>query len=113
MMKLLTFILLPTLAMSFSPVSRPVATAASSLDMAPKFDKTQNKWLPASTEEGPEGGYDIWGSLLRQGPLPFFTRLFSSEEYEQGKDSMKIVKETRMQHLSKSNLTGMSFSPLS
>jgi hypothetical protein len=75
--------------------------------------KTQNKWLPASPEEGPEGGYDIWGSLLRQGLLPFFTRLFSSEEYEQGKDSMKIVKETRMQHLSKSNLTGMSFSPLS
>jgi hypothetical protein len=91
MMKLLTFILLPTLAMSFAPVSRPVVTAASSsLDMVPKFDGTQNKWLPASPEEGPEAGYDIWGSLLRQGPVPFFTRLISSEEYEQGKDSLKL-----------------------
>jgi hypothetical protein len=86
MMKLLTFILLPTLAMSFAPVSRPVTTAASSLDMVPKFDVTQNKWLPTSPEEGPEAGYGILGSLLRQGPIPFFTRLFSSEEYEQGKD---------------------------
>lgn len=86
MIKLLTFLLLPASAICFAPVSRTVTGTASALSMAPKFDATANKWFPSSAEEGPEAGYDMWGSLLRQGPNPFFQRLFQADEYEQGKN---------------------------
>mmetsp|Transcript_26767 Transcript_26767/g.34902 ORF Transcript_26767/g.34902 Transcript_26767/m.34902 type:complete len:152 (+) Transcript_26767:2-457(+) len=52
--------------------------------MAPRFDAKENKWVITSPEEGPDAGYDIWGSLLRQGPSPFISRLLKEEEYEQG-----------------------------
>lgn len=91
MMKLIAFLLLPSLVAAFAPilVGNAVSTegmqfSTTSLNMVPKFDKTQNKWLPTSPEEESEAGYDIWGSLLRQGPNPFFNRLFRGEEYEQG-----------------------------
>jgi len=51
--------------------------------MAPRFDKATQQWVPTKPEEGPEGGYDIWKTLLLQGPKPFFTRLFQPNDYEQ------------------------------
>jgi len=51
--------------------------------MAPRYDKTTRKWTPASAEEGPDGGYGVFGSLLRQGPQPFFNRIFKADEYDQ------------------------------
>jgi hypothetical protein len=57
--------------------------ATSSLGMAPQFDNKLNKWVATfPEEEGPEAGYDIWGSLVRQGPFPFINRVFKAEEYE-------------------------------
>ncbi|CAJ1951300.1 unnamed protein product [Cylindrotheca closterium] len=52
--------------------------------MVPKFDPQTRKWSPTSPEEEASAGYDIWGSLLRQGPNPFIQRLFQADEYEQG-----------------------------
>lgn len=51
--------------------------------VGPKFDKNINKWVVSSPDEGPEAGYGPLGSLLRQGPLPFFNRVFKADEYEQ------------------------------
>eukprot|EP00545_Synedropsis_sp_CCMP1620_P012740 CAMPEP_0119016810 /NCGR_PEP_ID=MMETSP1176-20130426/14505_1 /TAXON_ID=265551 /ORGANISM="Synedropsis recta cf, Strain CCMP1620" /LENGTH=156 /DNA_ID=CAMNT_0006970353 /DNA_START=15 /DNA_END=485 /DNA_ORIENTATION=+ len=51
--------------------------------MAPRFDKKDNIWIPTGPEEGPEAGYDVWGSLFRQGPSPFLTRVFKPSDYEQ------------------------------
>lgn len=51
--------------------------------MAPKFDTGLNKWVVSSPDEGPEAGYGPFGSLLRQGPLPFFNRVVKADEYEQ------------------------------
>ena len=56
--------------------------------MVPRFDKNEQKWYPTSLEEEASAGYDIWGSLLRQGPNPFIRRLFQPDEYEQGKRGM-------------------------
>ncbi len=52
--------------------------------MAPRFDKKVNIWVPTSADEGPEAGYDIWGTVIRHGPIPFFNRLVKADEYEQG-----------------------------
>ena len=54
------------------------------MGMAPRYDKELNRWVPATAAEGPEGGYDIWGTILRAGPVPFFNRLVKTDEYEQG-----------------------------
>ena len=67
------------------PVTRTQSLTSSSsssvLRMVPKF--VGNKWVPQSPEEGPEAGYDIVGTLLRQGPEPALTRIFSPDDYEQ------------------------------
>ena len=70
---------------AFAPMTRtPGKTTSTLLHMAPKFDKKLNKWVPSSPEESAAAGYDVWGSLLRQGPTPFFTRIFQAENYDQG-----------------------------
>ena len=58
-------------------------SSSSSLSMAPRFDKSTQKWIPTSDAEMPSAGYDIWGTLLRQGPKPFVSRLVNPGEYEQ------------------------------
>lgn len=52
--------------------------------MAPRFDKQLNQWVATSPDEGPEAGYDIWGTVIRHGPVPFFNRIVKAGEYEQG-----------------------------
>ena len=51
--------------------------------MAPRFDKTQQKWIPTKPEEGPEAGYPASRTLLLHGPRPFFSRVFTPDDYEQ------------------------------
>jgi hypothetical protein len=80
-MRSILLALLPALALSFCP--QPTSHATLSLGMAPRYDKTTNKWTPTSADEGPEAGYDLWGSLLRQGPNPFIQRVFNAADYEQ------------------------------
>jgi len=84
---------LPLLSVAFTmlPSASVISTTttnkrsiSSSLGMAPKFDKQLNKWVPSSSEEGPEAGYDIWGTVIRHGPVPFFNRIVKADEYEQG-----------------------------
>jgi hypothetical protein len=58
-----------------------IRTARPPLAMAPKY--VNDKWVPQGPDDEPSAGYDVWGTLLRQGPKPAFTRLFQSDEYEQ------------------------------
>jgi hypothetical protein len=57
------------------------ARAVGRLAMAPKYIK--DKWVPQGPNDEPSAGYDIWGTLLRQGPKPALTRMFQADEYEQ------------------------------
>jgi hypothetical protein len=53
------------------------------LDMVPKFDQRSARWEPQTDEDRPQSGYGLLGSLLRQGPLPFFQRVTSGDNYDQ------------------------------
>lgn len=61
----------------------PARTGHVSLHMAPKFDKSTERWIATSPEETAEAGYGIGKTLLLQGPKPFFHRLFQPDDYEQ------------------------------
>ena len=53
--------------------------------MAPRFDSSTEKWIPASQDETvSSAGYGPFGTLLRQGPKPFLIRLSNTQNYEQG-----------------------------
>jgi hypothetical protein len=82
-------LLLPALAAAFVPVSKLVST--TSVGMVPRFDPNERKWYPTSEDEERAAGYNIWGSLLRKGPLPFFNRLFKAGDYEQGKKTFRSM----------------------
>mmetsp|Transcript_48792 Transcript_48792/g.103735 ORF Transcript_48792/g.103735 Transcript_48792/m.103735 type:complete len:215 (+) Transcript_48792:97-741(+) len=59
------------------------APTATSLGMAPRFDKATQKWFTTSEEEGPSAGYNVIGSLYRAGPVPFLQRIVNADTYEQ------------------------------
>jgi hypothetical protein len=84
MKRFLLLFSLPLLSGAFTMPAVSSTTKLSSLNMAPKFDKQLNKWIPSSSAEGPEAGYDIWGTVIRHGPVPFFNRIVKADEYEQG-----------------------------
>ena len=52
--------------------------------MVPKYDPKTERWTASSPEEEASAGYPAWGSLLRQGPSPFFQRVFNADDYDQG-----------------------------
>lgn len=54
------------------------------ISMVPKYDPKTKLWTPTSPEEEAAAGYPPIGSLLRQGPSPFFQRLTNPDEYDQG-----------------------------
>uniref|UniRef100_A0A7S1Z1N7 Uncharacterized protein n=1 Tax=Trieres chinensis TaxID=1514140 RepID=A0A7S1Z1N7_TRICV len=74
-------------AFSRSPVLPPPRHARSSdvapLRMAPRFDASTGRWSPSSKEEEDGAGYPPFGSLLRQGPKPFFQRVLKPDLYDQ------------------------------
>eukprot|EP00978_Attheya_sp_CCMP212_P009341 scaffold22073_cov47-Attheya_sp.AAC.2 len=89
MMRLSAMILL-VIASAFCPVecfqtalpaAKPSQALLSTLSMAPKYDPETEKWSPTTPED--EEGYPVFGTLLRQGPKPFFQRLSSGDDYEQ------------------------------
>jgi len=49
----------------------------------PTLNKKTGRWEKAKDDDGVYP-YDAFGSLLRHGPSPFFTRLTNPDEYEQG-----------------------------
>ena len=84
-------LLLAFVTVSFAFVSRSsnamqgrsvAVDSSSSVLMVPRFDKSSQKWFPEN-EKDMEGGYDPIGSLIRQGPVPFFKRVTDPELYEQ------------------------------
>uniref|UniRef100_A0A7R9WMS3 PSI-F n=1 Tax=Craspedostauros australis TaxID=1486917 RepID=A0A7R9WMS3_9STRA len=76
---------LPTIALAFTAttIASSLTRSSSSLNMAPRYDKKAERWSPSSDDESAAAGYDIWGSLLRQGPQPFFQRLVKPDDYDQ------------------------------
>lgn len=72
-------------AAGFAPlkVHHPTSQYSFELSMAPRFDPTEQKWYPSSDEDGQSAGYPPIGSLFRQGPKCFFTRIFTPDQYEQ------------------------------
>ena len=49
----------------------------------PTFDKKTQRWSPASEEESAANAYDTLGTLLRQGPKAYFTRVSDPDLYDQ------------------------------
>ena len=63
---------------------QPKRILSSKLFMAPKYDPATSRWTATSPDEEASAGYPAWGSLIRQGPSPFFQRIFNADDYEQG-----------------------------
>ena len=59
-------------------------SSSTTLFMVPRYDKETKRWSPSSPEEEASAGYPPSGSLLRQGPVPFFQRLRDPDGYDQG-----------------------------
>ena len=75
---------LSTAVVAFQPAatrSRLTSTTALAAQK-PKLDKQSNRWEKAKDDDGVYP-YGPFGSLLRHGPSPFFTRLTNADEYEQ------------------------------
>jgi hypothetical protein len=68
----------PRAEVSCSPTKQ-----TSSLEMVPKFDPTEQKWIPASEEESDASSYPAYRSLLRHGPKAFFVRVTQPGMYDQ------------------------------
>lgn len=66
-----------------SSQGNPISFSSLSTQLAPTFDKEAAKWIPDSPQEEASAGYGPIGSLLRQGPQPYFQRLFKADDYDQ------------------------------
>lgn len=62
----------------------PTSASLTTLQMAPKYDPLTNEWEPTKPDEEASSGYPPIGSLIRQGPVPFFQRMMNPSNYEQG-----------------------------
>ena len=61
----------------------PTKQQTSSLEMVPKFNPDEQKWIPASEEESVAANYPAYRSLLRHGPKAFFVRVTRPGMYDQ------------------------------
>ena len=66
---------------SFTPSTTIQRT--TSLSMAPRFDKSTNRWFTDVAEEQAGSSYGPIGSLYRAGPKPFLQRVFNADTYDQ------------------------------
>lgn len=69
-------------AVAFAPPASGVRRSAA-LSMAPRFDKSSQKWYTNDPDEMAGSSYGPIGSLYRAGPKPFFSRIFDPEQYDQ------------------------------
>lgn len=63
-------------------VHQSLVASPTMRSMVPKYDPSKQRW--ASEAEDLEGSYDIFETIVRNGPLPFFQRIISADSYEQG-----------------------------
>mmetsp|Transcript_19614 Transcript_19614/g.36690 ORF Transcript_19614/g.36690 Transcript_19614/m.36690 type:complete len:204 (+) Transcript_19614:181-792(+) len=76
-------------ASAFAPPSSATTNHArrtppsTSLSMAPRFDKSTNKWYTDVPEERAGSSYGPIGTLYRAGPKPFFSRVIDPDTYDQ------------------------------
>ncbi|KAL7448263.1 hypothetical protein ACHAWC_000486, partial [Mediolabrus comicus] len=68
---------------AFAPTSSINAARDTSLSMAPRFDKSTERWITDDPAEMAGASYGPIGSLYRAGPKPFFTRIFNPDTYDQ------------------------------
>ena len=66
----------------------------------PTFDETTGRYIKNPADDG-QYPYDALGAALRHGPSPFFTRVFNSDEYEQG-----VLKYMLTQQVDRATATG-------
>eukprot|EP00578_Thalassiosira_sp_NH16_P018738 CAMPEP_0181084838 /NCGR_PEP_ID=MMETSP1071-20121207/4907_1 /TAXON_ID=35127 /ORGANISM="Thalassiosira sp., Strain NH16" /LENGTH=187 /DNA_ID=CAMNT_0023166595 /DNA_START=43 /DNA_END=606 /DNA_ORIENTATION=+ len=71
-----------TTVSAFTFGKKGAGSAATKLPL-PTFDDATERYVKNPLDDG-EYPYDAIGSALRHGPSPFFTRLTSADEYEQG-----------------------------
>ena len=74
--------------------------AASTKAPVPTFDADSGRYTKSPQDDG-EYPYDAIGAALRHGPSPFFTRIFNSDEYEQG-----VLKYMYTQKVTRAEATG-------
>ncbi|CAB9502445.1 expressed unknown protein [Seminavis robusta] len=73
-----------TTAFTTTPQSQfHIASSALSMAKLPTYDKKIERWSPASEEESAANAYDAIGTLLRQGPKAYFTRVSDADLYDQ------------------------------
>ena len=78
---LLVLASLATTASAFGSFGKPRA-ATPKLPL-PTYDAATNTYTRSPDDDG-KMPYDAVGAALRHGPVPFFTRVFNADEYEQG-----------------------------
>ena len=78
-MKLLSLVCLVSASVGLVDAFSAKQAQLSAKDL-PKFNKSTQRWEKAATAET---GYPIYETLLRNGPVPFFTRVSSADDYEQ------------------------------
>lgn len=76
---------------AFAPTSSINAIRDTSLSMAPRFDKSTERWITDDPAEMAGASYGPIGSLYRAGPKPFFTRIFNPDTYDQGNSFLSIL----------------------
>mmetsp|Transcript_1331 Transcript_1331/g.1262 ORF Transcript_1331/g.1262 Transcript_1331/m.1262 type:complete len:173 (-) Transcript_1331:207-725(-) len=70
-------------AVAFTPGFGSNARSISNLSMAPRYDKSSDKWFPTKPEEESGAAYGAVGSLIRAGPKSFLMRVFNQDQYDQ------------------------------
>jgi hypothetical protein len=73
----------PVCILAFTSPGTNSMRTVSELQMAPRFDKSSEKWFATKPSEEKGAGYGPVGSLIRAGPKPFLQHLFFPETYEQ------------------------------
>lgn len=79
---LLVLALAATTVSAFGSFGGKKATPKSTLPL-PTFDDATQRYIKNPNDDGVLP-YDAIGAALRHGPVPFFTRIFNADEYEQG-----------------------------
>ena len=74
---------LATTVSAFGSFGGKKATPKSTTLPLPTFDDATQRYIKNPNDDGVLP-YDAIGAALRHGPVPFFTRIFNADEYEQG-----------------------------